>query len=65
MPTYCYVCPKCNMEFEIDKKISEYEPHEECPECHEPANRNMQKGYCSNSCSYIVNTTGFYGKVSI
>lgn len=62
MPIYNYVCPNCDNKFEIDKKMSEYNPHELCPKCGEPTNRDMTKNYCNGN--YIVNFDGFYGKTS-
>jgi len=62
MPEYNYICPKCDKKFMVDKKISEYNPHESCPVCGEKANRDMTKNYCNGN--YIAKTTGFYGKTS-
>ena len=62
MPTYNYICPNCDNRFDVDKKISEYNPHEECPKCGEKSNRDMTKNYCNGN--YIVNCDGFYGKTS-
>lgn len=62
MPEYNYICPKCDKEFMVNKKISEYNPHEPCPVCGEKANRDMTKNYCNGN--YIAKTTGFYGKTS-
>lgn len=63
MPIYNYVCLNCDNKFEIDKKMSEYNPPELCPKCGEPANRDMIKNYCNGN--YIVNCDGFYGKTSV
>lgn len=62
MPTYHYVCPECDEKFAVTQKISEYNPHEECPKCQTPANRDMTKNYCNGN--YICNMSGFYGKTS-
>ena len=62
MPEYNYVCPDCGYKFAVNKKISEYNPHEPCPNCNQSTNRDMTVNYCNGN--YIVNTDGFYGKTS-
>jgi putative FmdB family regulatory protein len=62
MPEYNYVCPNCEEQFIVNKKISEYDPHEPCPKCGEKSNRDMTKNFCNGN--YIVNMSGFYGKTS-
>ena len=62
MPEYNYVCPNCGNKFVVEKKISEYNPHEICSNCNTEANRDMSKNYCNGN--YIVNTSGFYGKTT-
>lgn len=59
---YNYICPNCKNKFTVEKKISEYNPHEACPLCGKESNRDMTKNYCNGN--YIVKTTGFYGKTS-
>ena len=59
MPEYNYICD-CGNKFTVEKKISQYNPHEPCPICGKESNRDM-KNYC---CEYICKTTGFYGKTS-
>lgn len=61
MPEYNYNCPNCNNEFAVERKVSEYNPHEVCPKCGESADRSM-KNFCNGN--YIVNMGGFYGKTS-
>jgi putative FmdB family regulatory protein len=39
MPTYRYKCPYCHECFEVDRKISEYSPVEQCPNCSGDAKR--------------------------
>jgi putative FmdB family regulatory protein len=60
MPFYKYHCEKCDKPVTIERKISEYNPHELCPECNTPMKRDM-KDMCG---VYVCNTTGFYGKNS-
>ncbi len=62
MPEYNYICPDCNERFSVERKISEYNPHEQCPKCGTESNRDMNTNYCNGN--YIVNTDGFYGKTS-
>lgn len=62
MPEYNYVCKNCGNEFMIEKKISEYQPIESCPNCGSLSNRDMKKNYCNGN--YVVKCTGFYGKHS-
>ena len=33
MPTYDYLCEKCEIEFEVIKSIKEYDGKDECPAC--------------------------------
>ena len=33
MPSYSYICKECEHEFNVTKKISEYNKPEACPEC--------------------------------
>lgn len=61
MPEYKYICPTCGNNFIVEKKISEYQPNEDCPKCGEKSNRDI-KNYCNE---YSCKTTGFYGKTSI
>jgi len=62
MPEYNYICPNCDNKFSVEKKISEYNPHEQCPICKTDANRDMTTNYCNGN--YVVKCTGFYGKHS-
>lgn len=62
MPEYNYICPDCNERFSVERKISEYNPHEQCPKCGTESNRDINTNYCNGN--YIVNTDGFYGKTS-
>jgi len=39
MPTYEYVCPKCNLKFELKRPISEAGQDAACPHCHSSAKR--------------------------
>lgn len=59
---YYYKCPKCKNNFMVEKKISEYNPHEICPKCGEESNRDMEVNYCNGN--YVVKCGGFYGKTS-
>lgn len=60
MPEYNYVCPNCDNNFSVEKKVSEYNPHEICPVCGKESNRDINN-YCKG---YVCKTTGFYGKHS-
>ena len=62
MPEYNYVCPECGNKFVVEKKISEYNPHECCTKCGACSNRDMSTNYCNGN--YVVKCTGFYGKHS-
>ncbi len=62
MPEDNYIWPDCNERFSVERKISEYNPHEQCPKCGTESNRDMNTNYCNGN--YIVNTDGFYGKTS-
>lgn len=33
MPTYDYLCEKCDLEFEVIKSIKEYDGKDQCPAC--------------------------------
>ena len=61
MPEYNYICD-CGNKFTIDKKISQYNPHEPCPVCGKESNRDMTVNYCNGN--YIARCGGFYGKTS-
>lgn len=62
MPEYNYICPECNEKFSVNKKMSEYNPHEPCPNCGQESNRDMTVNYCNGN--YIAKMSGFYGKTS-
>lgn len=53
MPTYEYRCPKGH-EFEVFQRISE-EPGATCPECGEPAQRQISAG-----AGFLFKGDGFY-----
>lgn len=59
---YNYKCPKCKNKFMVEKKISEYNPHETCPKCGQESNRDMEVNYYNGN--YAVRCNGFYGKTS-
>jgi len=39
MPIYEYVCPKCNLKFELKRPFSESSEDATCPQCHTSAKR--------------------------
>ena len=39
MPTYEYLCEKCDVEYEIIKSLKEYKREEQCPTCGNIGNR--------------------------
>ena len=39
MPIYEYVCPKCNLKFELKRPINEAGEEAPCPHCHSSAKR--------------------------
>jgi putative FmdB family regulatory protein len=39
MPTYEYLCPKCNLRFELKRPFSESGEDAPCPQCHTSAKR--------------------------
>ena len=39
MPIYEYVCPKCNIKFELKRPLSESGEDAPCPQCHSSAKR--------------------------
>ncbi len=53
MPTYEYLCPKGH-EFEVFQRISD-EPGASCPECGEPAQRQISAG-----AGFLFKGDGFY-----
>lgn len=53
MPTYEYRCPKGH-EFEVFQRISD-EPGAACPECGEPAERQISAG-----AGFLFKGDGFY-----
>lgn len=55
MPTYEYLCKKCNHQFEIEQKITE-DPLEKCPECSKKALQRLIAG----SSSFILAGAGWY-----
>lgn len=63
MPEYNYICKNCGNKFAVEKKISEYNPHECCPKCGKESDRNMEVNYCNGN--YVVKCGGFYGKTSV
>ena len=60
MPFYKYVCDNCKEIHEIERKISEYNPNENCPICNQSMKRDV-KDYAKD---YVVHCNGFYGKSS-
>ena len=60
MPFYKYVCENCKEIHEIERKISEYNPNENCPICNQPMKRDIGNLVCGYECR----CGGFYGKTS-
>ena len=58
MPYYKYYCTNCQKEFEIEQKISEYKPIQNCPICETESKRSV-KDFCS---SFDVKCDGFFGR---
>lgn len=58
MPYYKYYCEKCQKEFELEQKISEYKSIQNCPICKTESKRSA-KDFCSN---FDVKCTGFFGR---
>lgn len=60
MPEYKFICKNCDKEVTIEKRISQYNPKEPCPDCNEPMSRDIK----DFGGDYICKTSGFYGKTS-
>jgi len=41
MPIYEYVCPACNLEFELLRSLSQATEGASCPQCHNQAERKL------------------------
>lgn len=54
MPTYEYLCNKCNLQFEKFQQITE-DPIKKCPSCAGPAERLISAG-----AGIIFKGSGFY-----
>ncbi len=58
MPTYEYVCPACENDFELFLKMSQSEEPQACPKCGEaPAKKRV-----SLSAGFILSGDGWAGK---
>ena len=51
MPIYSFFCSKCQDDFEIVQKISEYSGKAKCPNCHK---KSSQRLYDVPHCSIIL-----------
>lgn len=60
LPSYLYICNKCDKEIEITCKMSAYSSTIPC-DCGEVAERKVNDMLPQN---YIVNCGGFFGKKS-
>jgi len=71
MPSYDYLCEKCNKTEEISKKLSDYDRIEHCPYCGEEMKRQVagvpfhllgsnwaKDGYHTPSVTYTNKKTG-------
>ncbi|MFC1999702.1 zinc ribbon domain-containing protein [Chloroflexota bacterium] len=52
MPIYEYLCPKCNVEFELRRPFSEADKSASCPNCNSKAQK-LVSGFASKTGSYI------------
>ena len=46
MPIYEYVCPACDVKFELMRPMSEYTEAAACPGCHQDAERVLSTFAC-------------------
>ncbi len=46
MPIYEYVCPGCNLEFEIKRPMSESDKATNCPQCNSSARKQFSSFGC-------------------
>ena len=52
MPVYEYLCPKCNIEFELRRPFSEADKAAVCPKCNSEAQK-LISSFGSKTGSYI------------
>ena len=52
MPIYEYVCPKCNIKFELKRPFSESGEDAPCPQCHNSAKRVFSTSSISSVSEY-------------
>ena len=52
MPIYEYVCPKCNLKFELRRSFSEASEYASCPHCHTSAKRVLSTFGISSVSEY-------------
>lgn len=51
MPTYTFLCEKCDHSFELNMSLSSYKNIQKCPKCKKAANRNYQTDLMTlNAC---------------
>ncbi|MCD6299604.1 MAG: zinc ribbon domain-containing protein [Dehalococcoidales bacterium] len=43
MPIYEYACPKCGLEFELLRPLSDADKNASCPKCNTEAGRKLSK----------------------
>jgi putative FmdB family regulatory protein len=52
MPIYEYVCPDCNIKFELMRPISMSSEPADCPECKHIAHRALSRFVCRTSSEF-------------